>query len=173
MSVHILVSGYGGSIIDLYNNGGFMWLKIKNFILAHLVQSVVLGLIVVGGIAGTSYFVSQEGNSLINSDNKNESTSGSSTKSCNELVKIGTMAVEKDPAGDPGAWLRFDYKTSGNQALNCQYTITFYDSKEEVIRTIPNVEDTFQSPSGQIYNGYSITPYQAGMTARVTVQKNL
>ena len=141
-----------------------MWLKIKNVILAHLVQGVVLAFIIV---AGVSYYVIQAGNS---SDNTKDSTSGGSTKSCVDLVKIGTVAVEKDPAGDPESWLRFDYTTSSNQVLNCQYTITFYDNQEEVIRTISDVEDAFQSPSGQIYNGYSSTPYQAGMTARVIVQ---
>ncbi|HBG82020.1 TPA: hypothetical protein DDW69_04275 [candidate division CPR2 bacterium] len=75
--------------------------------------------------------------------------------------------MEKDPAGDSGAWLRFGY--TAEKELNCQYTITFYDSREEIIRTIPNVEDTFQSPSGQIYNGYSSTPYQSGMSAKVIV----
>jgi hypothetical protein len=139
-----------------------MWLKIKNVILAHLVQSVVLAFIIV---AGVSYYVIQAGNS---SDDTKDSTFGGSTKSCVNLVKIGTVAVEKDPAGDPEAWLRFDYTTS--TTVNCQYTITFYDNQENVIRTILGVEDAFQSPSGQIYNGYSSTPYQAGMTARVTVQ---
>jgi len=154
-------------IISLNNTGGYMWIKVKNFILAHLLLSVGALLIVVGGVAGTSYFVSQAVNS---SDDKKESTSDSSAKSCVGFVKIGTIAVEKDPAGDPEAWIRFDYTSTVGQARNCQYTITFYDSKEEVIRTIPNIEDTFQSPNGQIHNGYSSTPYQAGMTAKVTVQ---
>lgn len=144
-----------------------MWLKIKNVILAHLAQSVIVSLIVIVGIGGVSYFAFQNSNS---SDNTEENTSGSNIKSCIDLVKIGTIVVEQDPAGDPEAWLRFDYTMSANQELNCQYTITFYDSKEEAIRTILNVEDAFQSPSGQIYNGYSSTPYQSGMTARVIVQ---
>lgn len=142
-----------------------MFVKIKNVILAHLSLSVVAFLVVIVGIGGASYFAFQQGNS---SDTVKESTSGSNIKSCSEIVKIGTIVVEKDPAGDPEAWLRFDYTAS--QTLNCNYTITFYDNQEAIIRTIPNVEDTFQSPSGQIYNGYSSTPYQAGMTARVTVQ---
>jgi len=144
-----------------------MWIKAKSFILTHLLQSVAVFLIVVGGVAGTSYLVSQTGNS---SDGKKESTSDSGSTSCTEIIKIGTVAVEKDPAGDPEAWIRFDYTSTAGQTLNCQYTITFYDSKEEVIRTIPNIEDTFQSPRGQIHNGYSSTPYQADMTAKVTIQ---
>ena len=154
-------------IISLNSNGGYMWIKGKNFILTHLLQSVAVFLVVVGGVAGTSYFVSQAGNS---SDGKKDGTSDSSAKSCIELIKIGTTTVEKDPAGDSEAWIRFDYTSTVGQARNCQYTITFYDSKEEVIRTIPNIEDTFQSPSGQIHNGYSSTPYQAGMAARVSIQ---
>lgn len=144
-----------------------MWLKIKNIILAHLVWSVAAFLIVTVGLTSASYFVFQNGNS---SDNTKASTSDNDKKSCIGLVKIGATTVEKDPAGDPEAWLRFDYTTTAGRAHNCQYTITFYDNQEEAIRTIPNVEDTFQSPSGQIHNGYSSTPYQAGMTARVTVQ---
>lgn len=143
-----------------------MFVKIKNAVLAHILLSVVASLIVIVGIGGASYFVSQ-----INEPsgmNLKEGTIDTGAKSCTSLVKIGTIVVEKDPAGDPEAWLRFDYTAS--QTLNCNYTITFYDNQEAIIRTISNVEDTFQSPSGQIYNGYSSTPYQAGMTARVAVQ---
>ncbi len=141
-----------------------MFVKIKTFILAHVLLSAVMTFVVIGGV---SYYAIQSGNS---SDNTKESTSEGNTKLCSELVKIGTTAVEKDPAGDLGAWLRFDYTTTSNQALNCKYTITFYDAQENVVRTIPNVEDIFQTPSGQIHNGYSSTPYQAGMTARVSIQ---
>jgi len=155
-------------IISLNSNGGYMWIKIKNFVLTHLLLSAAALIIVVGGVAGTSYYVSQAGNS---SDGKKESTSDNSAKSCTELIKIGAIAVEKDPAGDPEAWIRFDYTSTAGQARNCKYTITFYDSKEEIIRTIPNIEDTFQSPSGQIHNGYISTPYQAGMTAKVAITK--
>jgi len=144
-----------------------MWIKVKNLIFTHLLLSGAALIIVVGGVAGTSYFISQTGNS---SNGNKENTSDSSAKSCVGFVKIGTIAVEKDPAGDPEAWIRFDYTSTAGQARNCKYTITFYDSKEEAIRIIPNIEDTFQSPSGQIHNGYSSTPYQAGMTARITVQ---
>lgn len=144
-----------------------MWNKIKNGILSYPVQSVVLSLIVVVIIGGTSYVVFQKDNSSDN--NINGKTSDGSTNSCTGLVQIGAVSVEKDPSGDPEAWLRFDYTTTAKDELNCQYTIAFYDSREEVIRTISNVEDTFQSPSGQIYNGYSSTPYQEGMTAKVIV----
>jgi hypothetical protein len=144
-----------------------MWSKMKNIILAHIVQSIVISLIVVVGIGGASYYVIQKSHS---SDSTKDSTLGGNTNSCIGLVKIGATAVEKDPAGDPEAWIRFDYTTTVNQAVNCKYTITFYDSREEAIRTIPNIENTFQSPDGQIHNGYSSTPYQEGMTARVIVQ---
>jgi hypothetical protein len=137
-----------------------MWLSIKTVIFAHLVQSIVVASVVVVGVAGVSYWAIQQGNL---SDTTKNSTAGT----CSETVKVGTITVEKDPAGDPEAWLRFDYTAS--TTLDCQYTITFIDNQENVIRTIPGVEDTFQSPSGQIYNGYSSTPYQAGMTARVTL----
>lgn len=143
-----------------------MWSKIKNIIFTHLVQSIVLAFVVIASITGVSYFVIQKVNS---SDNAKDSTSGSDIKSCIESVKIGTVTIEKDPAGDPEAWLRFNYITTANQALNCQYTVTFYNSQQEVVRTISNVEDTFQSPMGQIYNGYSGTPYQEGMTAKVSI----
>ena len=144
-----------------------MFTKIKNIILAHLALSAVAALVVIIGIGGASYFAFQKGTS---SDNTKEKTSDSSAKSCSEIVRIGETVVEKDPAGDPEAWIRFDYTMTGGQSRNCQYAITFYDSQEGVIRTIPVVESTFESPSGQIHNGYSSTPYQAGMTARVTVQ---
>lgn len=144
-----------------------MWVKIQKIILAHLVQSVAVVLVIIASIGGVSYFVIQSGNS---SGSTKEITSDDNMKLCSEIVKIGTTTVEKDPAGDSEAWLRFDYKTSASQALNCRYTITFYDSQQQVIRTIPNVEDTFQAPSGQIHNGYSSTPYQSGMTARVSIQ---
>jgi len=140
-----------------------MWLKIKNVILTHLVQSIVLTSVAVAGVAGIGYYVIQQ----VNPPNN---THGGSTKSCVDNVNIGTVAVEKDPAGDPEAWLRFDYKATASQPINCQYTITFYDSRQEIIRTISDVEDTFQSPGGQIYNGYSSTPYQDGMTAKVAIQ---
>jgi len=143
-----------------------MWLKVKNVILAHLALSVVVSLIVVVGIGGVGYSVLQKGNS---SSNIKENTSDNKNL-CKDIIKIGKIAVEKDPAGDPEAWLRFDYTTTANQARNCNYTITFYDNQEAIIRTIPNVEDTFQPTNGQIYNGYSSTPYQTGMTARVSVQ---
>lgn len=144
-----------------------MWLKIKSVILAHSVQSVVVALVVVVGAGGVSYSVLQNNNP---SDNTTENTSNSSIKSCVENVKIGAVLVEKDPANDPEAWLRFDYTTTANQAINCHYMVTFYDNQNQVIRTISDVEDTFQSPSGQIYNGYSSTPYQSGMTAKVIVK---
>lgn len=144
-----------------------MFVKIKNFIITNLIQSIVLGIVVVASIVGTSYLVSQKTDS---SDSNKENTSDNSTKSCAGIVKVGTVAVEKDPAGDPEAWLRFDYTTTASQTLNCQYSITFYDSQEEIIRTISNTENTFQSPNGQIHNGYSSTPYQAGMTAQVIIK---
>jgi len=143
-----------------------MWTKIIKGVLSHPVLSIT-ALVVIVGIAGTSYFVSQKSNSSEN--NTGESVSGSSEKSCSDKVKIGAVSVEKDPTGDPEAWLRFDYTSTAKEDLNCQYAITFYDSKEEVLRTIPNVEDTFSSTGGQIYNGYSSTPYQEGMTARVAI----
>jgi len=142
-----------------------MWAKIVKSILSHPMLSIVLGLIVIVGIAGTSYIVSREDNPSDN--NAEKSASDSSSKSCSKFVQIGTVAVEQDPAGDAEAWLRFDYTNTAKEDLNCQYTITFYNSREEVLRAIPNVEDTFQAPSGQIHNGYSSTPYQEGMTARV------
>ena len=40
-----------------------MWEKIKDAVLLHQAQSIVLSLIVIIGIAGTSYFVFQKGNS--------------------------------------------------------------------------------------------------------------
>lgn len=144
-----------------------MWLKIKNIILAHIALSVTISIIVIVGISGASYFAFQKGNSP---DGTKDTTHGSSVDSCVGIVSIGTIVVEKDPAGDPESWLRFDYTTTANQALNCKYTITFYDNQKQAVRTIPNVEDTFQSPGGQIYNGYGSTPYYAGMTARVAVQ---
>lgn len=144
-----------------------MWMKITNFVLTHLVQSVVVLSIVVVGIGCASYFAFQSSNL---SDNVKESTSGSDVKSCVGFVNIGVVTVEPDPAGDPEAWIRFDYTNSNGQAFNCKYTITFYDSQENIVRTIPNTEDIFQSPSGQIGNGYSSTEYQSGMTARVTFQ---
>jgi len=143
-----------------------MWLKIKSILLVHSVLSIVISAIVIIGIGGVSYIAIQKGNSL---DSKQENTPGS-LSSCIDLVKIGAVAVEKDPAGDTEAWLRFDYSNSADRSLNCKYTIIFYDSQQEAIRTIKDVEDTFESPSGQIHNGYSSTPYQAGMTARVDVR---
>jgi|GEM_PF-3086589 hypothetical protein len=140
-----------------------MLTAIKGIIMAHLAQSIMAAVVIVAGIGGASYIVFQN-------SNPSDNTKNSAGNSCKELVAIGTIAVEKDPAGDPEAWLRFDYTTSGGQALNCKYTISFYDSQQQAIRTIPDVEDTFESPNGQIHNGYSSTPYQAGMTARVTIQ---
>ena len=147
-----------------------MWLKLKNIVLTHLVQSAVIAVVAIVVIVVTSYLTLQKDNSSDLSDNTKESTSDNSTNSCTNLVNIDKISVEKDPAGDPEAWLRFDYTTTASREINCQYTITFYDNQEQIIRTISDVEDTFQSPSGQIYNGYSSTPYQAGMAAKVTVQ---
>lgn len=143
-----------------------MWLKIKDVKLVNLIKGVVVLFFVTVSIASISYTVFQNNDST---DSVKESKSDGTTKLCSDLVKIGTTTVEKDPAGDPEAWLRFDYTTTAKESLDCQYTITFYNSQQEIVRTIPNVEDTFQSPSGQIYNGYSSTPYQEGMTARVAV----
>ena len=144
-----------------------MWAKIKNGILSHPALSIAISLIVIIGIASVGYLVVQKGDSSKN--NKTAIMPGSGTESCDGLVQIGAVSVEKDPAGDPEAWLRFDYSTTAKEDLNCQYTITFYNSQEDVIRTISNVEDSFLASGGQIYNGYSDTPYQEGMTARVTV----
>lgn len=134
-----------------------MWEKIRNGILSLPVQGIVFSIIVVVGMAEIGYLTSHKGDSA------------SSSGSCTGQVQIGAVSVEKDPAGDSGAWLRFDYRTTADKALNCQYTITFYGSRKEAIRTITGVEDTFQIPSGEIYNGYSSTLYQEGMTARVTI----
>lgn len=144
-----------------------MLVKIKNFIIAHLVQSIALSIVVIASIVGTSYLVSQKADS---SDNIKDSTSKNSAESCAEVVRIGLIAVEEDPTGNPEAWLRFDYTSTASQPLNCQYSITFYDNQETVIRTIADTEDTFQVSSGQIYNGYSSTPYQTGMTAQVIIK---
>jgi len=144
-----------------------MWAKIKNGILSHPVLSIGISLIIIISIAGTIYLISQKENSLDGRTKK--SISNNSVELCGESVKIGAVTVERDPAGDPEAWLRFDYTSTAKEDLNCQYTITFYDSQEEVIRMISNVEDTFSAAGGQIHNGYSSTPYQEGMTAQVTL----
>ncbi|MFA6099041.1 MAG: hypothetical protein WCV50_05925 [Patescibacteria group bacterium] len=104
------------------------------------------------------------------SNNNKTANTNNSVASCAGSIKIGDTLVEKDPAGDPEAWVRFDYTSTATQKLNCQYTLTFYDSQEKIIRTIPNIEDTFEYPSGQLYNGYSNTPFQSGMTARIAVE---
>ena len=144
-----------------------MFNKIKEVILANLVPSIAISVVVVVGIGGFSYLVLQQSNRL---DSVNDSKFDSSIKSCASQIKIGTISVEKDPAGDSEAWLRFDYTSSAKQSINCKYAITFYDNQQQSIRTISDVEDAFQPMSGQIYNGYSSTAYQAGMTARVSVQ---
>lgn len=146
-----------------------MWTGIKDFIFAHIIQSVVVSVVIVAGILGISYYSIQKSDSKNSVKEFSESSEEiKNTNSCAGLVNISNIIVEKDPAGDPEAWIRFDYTTSATR--NCQYTIKFYDNQEQVIRTIPNIEDTFQSPSGQIHNGYSSTPFQVGMTASVTAQ---
>lgn len=134
---------------------------VYKFVVTHLVQTIVVSSIVIVGIGSVSYFASQ---------NNTPDTKISNAKSCSSQIKIGAVAIEKDPVGDTEAWLRFDYTSSAGQDINCQYTITFYDNQNQAIRTISDIEDNFKSPSGQIYNGYSSTSYQEGMTARVVIK---
>lgn len=129
-------------------------------------------------IAGASYFVYQNSNSTNNNENEDSAItnqdslvnqSGNDIISCANFINIEDTLVEKDSAGDPEAWLRFDYTSTADQDLDCQYSINFYSSEDEIIRTITDTEDTFLSSGGQFYNGYSSTPYQPGMTATVTI----
>jgi len=129
-------------------------------------------------IAGASYFALQNDNSTNTNNNENSTItnqgstvnqSGSGVVSCANFINVADPLVEKDPAGDPEAWLRFDYTSTAGQDLNCKYSITFYSAAGTIIRTITDTEDTFLASGGQLYNGYSSTPYQSGMTATVVI----
>ncbi|MDD5039588.1 MAG: hypothetical protein PHY34_00370 [Patescibacteria group bacterium] len=104
----------------------------------------------------------------------NQNSSGSvpsdTVVSCANVITIGDIVVEDDPIGEPEAWVRIDYTSTATQKLYCEYTLTFYNGQDAVVRTIPIVKSTFEYPSGQIHNGYPNTPFQSGMTARITIK---
>ncbi|MDD5566690.1 MAG: hypothetical protein PHH01_00690 [Patescibacteria group bacterium] len=113
-------------------------------------------------------------NTNTNESATNQNSSGSAPSntaaSCANVITIGNIVVEEDPAGEPEAWVRVDYTSTATQKLYCEYTLTFYNGQDAVVRTIPIVKSTFEYPSGQIYNGFPDTPFQSGMTARIVIK---
>jgi len=101
------------------------------------------------------------------SDSGND-TSPNELDSCKSVIAIGDITVEKDPAGDAESWIRFDYTSSAVHDLSCNYSITIKNFQGEIVRTT-ETQDTFTYPSGQVSNGYSDTPYQAGMSVEITL----